>query len=106
MPFIQTCEMDAPAIGVGSGLIEAFDPAMFAEQMFGFSGAETVGDEVILPLQKHEIIMRHDEVQKAGSGTDRAIALHQIHRLRHVAIEPNGPAMTATCNLHGAIILP
>ena len=74
---------------------------MRAEQMLGRAGAEAVGGEGVAAAQQGEVLVRHDQVAKAGHRADRAIAIEHLDRRRNLGREPDLLAMTAAFDLHG-----
>ena len=78
MTIIETMIIHAPAIRVGARLVIAFDAAMPAKQMLRLPAAEPVARQIAIALQQGEMLVRHDEMQKAGPRTNRTIAVEHI----------------------------
>ena len=72
--FVQAVDVDAVAVGVGAGDVEGFDAAGFAEEVPGGAGVELVFGERFPGGEEFEVCFGYDEVQKAGHGTDGAVA--------------------------------
>ena len=95
---VQTIIMHAPAIRMGSWLVEALDSTMAAEQMIGLTAAKSIAGEIILAAQQRKIAVRNDQVQIAGSRADRAIAVEQFRRVLDIRLKAHGAAVTAPRN--------
>ena len=63
--IVETCEMHAPAIRVRFRLVEAFDAADSAKQVFCLAAAEAVRRQHVCATQELEAIMGNEKVQKA-----------------------------------------
>src|SRR5690606_16664233 len=75
---IETTRVDVVAIRMRAGAAERVNAAGSAEAVFGNSGIEPVGDELLLALQQLEILRRHDQVDETLLRADRAIARERL----------------------------
>src|SRR5437763_1002983 len=74
---------------------------MTAEEVLGRAGPEAIARQRITPGDKLELLMRNDDVEKAGHPAHRAITLEGGHRrFRQFRLEPHGAAMTPARSLH------
>jgi hypothetical protein len=74
---------------------------VFAEHVLRDPGVEPVGREIIVAADELELITRHDQMQKALLGTDRAIAVRDPIKIG-ADTKTHPPAMASTAKgFHG-----
>ncbi len=78
MAIINAVIIHAPAIEVAAWLVERFHAAGRAKKMRRLAAAETVAGEIVFARQQGEIAMGDDQMQIAGCGADRTIAIEQF----------------------------
>lgn len=100
MAFIDAVEIDAPAIGVRARLIKAFDATGFAKEVVRRPGSKSIAGQCRLVCFKNDIAMRHNQMQKSGRRTNRAITIAQLHHRRNRCAKLHRAAMTPALNLH------
>src|SRR2546428_1748218 len=91
---VEAADFDAELVGIRARHVEGVNAAMPAEGVLGGSRVELVGRELVLAAQQLEPFRRHDEMQKAFLGADRAIALGDVREVRSDA-KANAAAMAA-----------
>ena len=87
--------MNAPACWVRFGLVEAFNAAGFAKQMFSLTAAETVAGEMLLTRHEREAFVGDEQVQVTTRRADRAIAIEHVWALVGERLEPDRAAMAS-----------
>ena len=99
LPIVNAAIGDGHTIRVRARRVVALDAAGIAEEMLGHARIERVADERIFTLQQFEPAGGHDDVDIAGHGADRAIAIFNLEAIGQVDFEPNCAAMTSalTC---------
>lgn len=100
MPRVQTVVIDAPAIGMGPRLVEAFDPAMLAEQMIGLFAAKFITGQVVSTFQQIELIMRYEQVEETRTRANRAIAIEHLRPFLHFRGKTNSSTMAPSSNVN------
>src|SRR5438270_3189069 len=94
--LIETVRVHAPRIRMRARLVEALDPTMAAEEVFGGAGTEAVAGQRVATGNQLEPLMPYDHVNKARHSAHRAIAIERRHRrFGHFRLEPHRPAMAA-----------
>ena len=91
---VETANVDAEFIRVGSRHIKGLNAAMAAECVLGGPCVELVSRELVLAAQQLETFRRHDEMEKALLGADRAVALGYVRQVGGDT-KSNPPAMAA-----------
>ena len=92
--IVEAANVDAEFVRVGSRHIEGLNAAMEAECMLCGPRVELISRELVLPAQQLETFGRHDEMQKALFGADRAVALGDVRQVGGDT-KSNPPAMAA-----------
>src|SRR3546814_13967844 len=75
---IQATQIDADALGVGTGPVKALYPACRAEDVPGLAAAEAIARRLRLAIRQPEGAFGHDQVQIAGHRADRAVAVQHF----------------------------
>src|SRR6202012_5719254 len=93
--------VNADAVRVRARAVEAFDPALRAEDVPRAAGAEAIGRGVALALGQLEATIRHDQVEIAGHPADLAIAIQQLDLgAVHQRLEAHRAAVAAAFHFH------
>ena len=92
---IYAAVVDAPLIRVGAGLVEAFDPALAAEEVLGRAGVEFVDGEIVRPGRHFEILMGDENMLEPGFGAHGAVAVRHGQFSRGGEFKADISAMTA-----------
>src|SRR5690606_37965130 len=92
---IHAAQIDREPVGVRASPEVGLHPAALPEKMLDDAGVERVALEELLPRHEFEIDVRHDQVQKAGLRTNRAVAALHHHVPWCSEGEPHAPAVTA-----------
>src|SRR5262245_18931936 len=90
--IVQTADIDVDLVGIGTRHIEGMDAAGRAERVLSRAGVEPIGGQRVRTADELELFGRHDEMQKALFGADRAIAFGDTRKIRRDA-ETHAPAM-------------
>src|ERR1700722_13289487 len=93
--IVQTTDVDIDLVGIGARHIEGMNAAGRAECVLGRAGVEPIGGQRVRTAEKLELLRRHDQMQKALLGADRAIALGDAREVRRDA-ETYAPAVATT----------
>jgi hypothetical protein len=96
---IETPEIDAKSIWVGSGYIKRLYTANLAEMMLRNTGAECIGGEACPASQQTKFFRWNDQVKKSRLAANRAIALREHWILGKFHLKPDRAAV-ATARLH------
>ena len=91
---VEAAHVHVDLVRVGARYVERMDPAGGAEGMLRRAGVERVGRQRFGAADKLELFRRHDQVQKALLGADRAIAVGDARQIRR-HLEAHAAAMTA-----------
>ena len=106
MSIIDAVIICAPAIGVAARLVKYLHTADRAKKMRRLAAAETVAGEIAFARQQGEIAMGDDQMQIAGCGADRTIAIEQFGCGSAPRPKADCTAMTAAFNRLCQISLP
>ena len=98
MSGVEAMIVDAPAIRMGSRLVEALDAAMAAKQVIRLAAAKPVAGQRIRALQQREVILRYDQMNKPCPGANRAVAVEQFRRWSHLRPKADSAAVAAAMN--------
>ena len=101
--IVKTMEIDAPAIRVRAGLVEALYPANSTKKMLGLSGAEAVARQRSLLARQLELRVRHDQMVEPRHAARGTIAVEQFDRRGDFRLEADRPAMATAANLHSTV---
>lgn len=103
MSRVQAVVIDAPTTGVGTRLVEAFDPAMLAKQMIGLFAAKFIAGQVIPAFHQIKLIMRYEQVKETGARANGTIAIEHFRPRFGLRGETNCTAMASSSNVnHGS----
>ena len=97
---VEAADVDVDAVGIGARDVEGFHPAGFAKGVLRDAGVEGVAGEIVVAGEQTELRLRHDEMQEAGLGTDRAVAVLRDDRLGRFHFEGDGAAVAASLIEH------
>lgn len=98
MPLVQAIIIDAPTVGVGTWLVEAFYPASRAEQMIRLFTPKFIARKHSLTGHQGEIGMENEEMQMPIATTNRAITVQQRRGRLNRGFEPHCSTMTTAEN--------
>ncbi len=71
---LEAADVDVDLIGVGARDVEGVDAACGAERVLRRAGVKPIGRQRIGAAEKLEGVARHDQMQEALLGADRAVA--------------------------------
>ena len=97
---IEAADVDVVSVGIGPGDVERFYAAGFAEFVLSDSCVERVGRQLALAFEQLELRPWDDQVQKAGFGADRAVAIPALDFLRRFDFELHRSAVTTAAIDH------
>ena len=90
---VERAQIDGPAVRVRARHVEGLHAAFRAEHVLRGVGSERVGRQALRPAFDPEIILLDEEMDKAGLGTDRAIARQGDDTVRQVGGKADLAAM-------------